>query len=722
MPKLIPMMNYKYLVIGCLAFSSLSLHAQDKALTMEDAVLGLRGGQFTPESLKQLQWKKQEPIFTYITKNNALVQQHANTNRLDTLLQLATLNKTLFGKDSLKSFPNYIWTNNGNIILSHQNNRYYINQIVANNWQLNRNFDLPKDASNLTWDNQNNQIAYTEQNNLVLIDKHNNKKIVAQSKQPNIVIGQSVHRNEFGINNGIFFSPKDNFIAYYHMDESMVADYPIINWSTIPATLQNIKYPMAGGTSHQVKIGVYNIQAQQTIYLDIEAPKDQYLTNISWSPDEQYIFVGILNRAQNHLRWNQYNAVTGKFVKTLFEEQHPKYVEPQHPLHFITEKEFVWMSQRDGYMHLYRYNLEGKLLNQITKGKWIVTAINGKNDISKELIITTTKDDVREKHIYAVNWVNGKLKKLSQQDGTHQALVNQSGQYVLDIYQNATTPRNTDLIRIDKQQNKTIHSSPNKLADYYTAPVESVVLKADDGTDLYGKLIKPKNFDPKKKYPVIVYLYNGPHLQLITNTYPASGNLWYDYLSQEGYIVFTMDGRGSSNRGFEFESAVHRKLGQTEMLDQLKGVEFLKSLPYVDGNKLGIHGWSFGGFMTTSLMTHYPDVFKVGVAGGPVIDWGMYEVMYTERYMGTPQNNKEGYELTELSSKVDKIKGNLMVIHGADDDVVVLQHAMKLLDASVKKNKQLDFYVYPGHKHNVVGKDRVHLMQKITDYFNQHLK
>ena len=232
----------------------------------------------------------------------------------------------------------------------------------------------------------------------------------------------------------------------------------------------------------------------------------------------------------------------------------------------------------------------------------------------------------------------------------------------------------------------------------------------------------PTDFDKTKKYPVIVYLYNGPHLQLVTNNFPASGNLWYEYMAQRGYIVFTMDGRGSSNRGTQFEQAVFRNLGETEMKDQLKGVEYLKSLPFVNAEKMGIHGWSFGGFMTTSFMLKYPEVFKAGVAGGPVIDWTLYEIMYTERYMDTPKENPEGYAKANLLDKVQNLKGKLLMIHGAQDDVVVWQHSVKFLKSAVDKGVQLDYFVYSGHPHNVSGKDRVHLMQKVTDYFDLYLK
>jgi dipeptidyl-peptidase-4 len=711
--------------IAILIFTAIAATAQPKKFTMEEAVLGLRGGSFVPDNLKQTQWKNKTVHYTQVIgnkENSVLIQNLPTHKKTDTLLHLSQLNAILFKKDSLKSFPSYQWNTNDQLIISYRNQRYILEPFAKQQWRLIKNYTLPTDAANATWDNANNQIAYTTGNNLLLIDAFQNTHKISNSTAANVIYGQAVHRNEFGIHNGIFFSPQNNYLAFYRMDEHMVEDYPIIDWSKTPAAVNHIKYPMAGRTSHEVSIGVYNILSQQTIYLKIAGPKDQYLTNVSWSPNEKYIFVGILNRLQNHLQWQQYDAVSGKYIKTLFEEKNDKYVEPQHPLHFISDNKFVWLSQRDGFMHLYRYNISGKLLNQITKGQWVVNQIAGIHKKENELIITATKDGAMERNIYAVDWGNGNIKKVNQNAGINNALVHTTGTYLLNTYQNPTTPRAVEILSPQKGHIKTLLIAQDKLKDYATATVENVTLYADDGTPLYGKLMKPRDFDPSQKYPVIVYLYNGPHLQLITNSYPASGNLWYDYMTQNGYIVFSMDGRGSSNRGFDFEAAIHRKVGQVEMSDQMKGVAFLKSLPYVDAHKMGVHGWSYGGFMTTSLMTQYPDIFVAGVAGGPVIDWSMYEVMYTERYMGNPQNNAQGFELTELSSKVDKIKGNLLMIHGADDDVVVWQHSLKYIEQSVKKGIQIDYYAYPGHKHNVLGKDRVHLMQKVTDYFDLHLK
>lgn len=579
-------------------------------------------------------------------------------------------------------------------------------------------------ADNITV-GQARMIAYTLGNNIWYNGVGQSKNGLSNDNNKNIINGQAVHRNEFGIDGGIFFSPSGKKIAWYRMDQTMVKEYPVVKWNEVPAVADIVKYPMAGGTSHQVSLWTSTLNSGKKVMMNTGEPKDHYLTSVTWSPDEEFIFIAILNREQNHLWLNKYNAETGEFVKTLFEETDPKYVHPTHSLSFIPGKkdEFLWWSERDGYNHLYRYNTDGKLIRQVTKGPWVVNEIAGFTTDGNNVIITSTKESPLEKDIYRVDLNKDKMERVSADHGMHSALASADGKYVLDIYSAAGIPKSSIVRSTNSSYTKELIRAEDPLAAYDRATVKNVTITAADGvTPLYGKLILPSNFDSTKKYPVIVYLYNGPNVQLLHNSYPASGNLWYEYMAQHGYIIFTMDGRGSWNRGRDFEQATFRHLGDVEIADQLKGVDYLKSLPYVDGNRLGVHGWSYGGFMTTSLMLKHPGVFKCAVAGGPVMDWKMYEVMYTERYMDTPGENPDGYENANLLSKVKNLKGKLLLIHGTSDDVVVWQHSINFVKKAVDEGVQLDYFVYPGHEHNVRGKDRVHLMTKVSDYFDQYLK
>lgn len=694
--------------------------AQTQKFTMAEAVNGLRSN-LAVKNISQFSWSGDGKSYIQAVKGGYLITD-LKTTKQDTLLSLTQLNRNL-ADNKLKAVPQIKFISNSKGYFNAEGKITWIEK-SGSDWKIKNQFAMDQNASDLKLFGDNQTFAFTVKNNL-FINKNGKNIAVTNDTDENILNGASnVHRNEFGIDTGIFPAPNSESVAFYRMDQTMVADYPIIDWSVTPAVNHNIKYPMAGQTSHQVTLGVFNIKNQSTTFLKIEGEKDQYLTAVTWSPDSKYIFVGVLNRGQNHLTMNQYDAATGNFVKTLFEETSDKYVEPQHPLIFFpnSNTDFIWQSQRTGYNHLFHYSLEKGLIAQITKGDWLVTDILGFNEKKKEIYFASTKETPLEKHLYRINWINFKMQRLDNADGIHTGILSSDGNHLYDIYSNANTPRVANIINTNNLKSNTILTAENPLKNYQRPEIKNVTLKADDGTLLYGKIILPTNFDASKKYPVIVYLYNGPHLQLITNSFPASGNLWYEYMAQNGYIIFTMDGRGSANRGLKFEQAVFRNLGTTEMNDQMKGVDYLKSLPYVDSERMGIHGWSFGGFMTTSFMLRHPEVFKVGVAGGPVIDWSMYEIMYGERYMDTPQENPQGYAKANLLDKVQNLKGKLLMIHGAQDDVVVWQHSVKFIKSAVDNGVQVDYFVYPGHPHNVIGKDRVHLMQKVTDYFDLYLK
>lgn len=697
-----------------------SAMAQTQKFTMAEAVNGLRSN-LAVKNISQFSWSDDGKSYIQAVKGGYLITS-LKTNKQDTLVSLSQLNKNL-ADNKFKAVPKIKFTGNSKGYFSANGQMMWVEK-SGNDWKVKNSIAMDKEAANMKVFSDGQTFAFTVKNNL-FVSKNGKTIAVTKDTDENILNGASnVHRNEFGIDTGIFPAPNSESVAFYRMDQTMVADYPIIDWSVTPAVNHNIKYPMAGQTSHQVTLGVFNIKTQSTAFLNIEGEKDQYLTAVTWSPDSKYIFVGVLNRGQNHLKMNQYDAVTGNLVKTLFEETSEKYVEPQHPLTFFpnSNTDFIWQSQRTGYNHLFHYSLEKGLVAQITKGDWLVSDILGFNEKKKEIYFTSTKETPLEKHLYRINWANFKMQRLDNAAGMHTGVLSSDGNYLYDIYSNENMPRVVNIINTNTLKTSNLLTAENPLKNYQRPEIKNVNLKADDGTLLYGKIILPTNFDPNKKYPVIVYLYNGPHLQLVTNTFPASGNLWYEYMAQKGYIIFTMDGRGSSNRGLKFEQAVFRNLGTAEMSDQMKGVDYLKSLPYVDAERMGIHGWSFGGFMTTSFMLRHPEVFKVGVAGGPVIDWSMYEIMYGERYMDTPQENPQGYAASNLLSKVQNLKGKLLMIHGAQDDVVVWQHSVKFIKSAVDNGVQLDYFVYPGHPHNVTGKDRVHLMQKVTDYFDQYLK
>ena len=561
--------------------------------------------------------------------------------------------------------------------------------------------------------------AYTRKNNLYVDD------IQITDEPEGVVCGQAVHRNEFGIMKGTFWSPEGNLLAFYRMDERMVTDYPMVNISKRVGELYNIKYPMAGMTSHKVTVGVYDVANNKTVYLKAGDPTDRYFTNISWSPDEKSIYLIELNRDQNHSKLCRYNAATGELEATLIEETNPKYVEPQQPILFLPwdDTKFIYQSQRDGFNHLYLYDINGKLIKQLTSGNWLVQKILGFNEAKKDVIIMTTEISPLQSNPYRVNVKSGKRVLIGDKDGLHYDMLSNSGKYLIDHYTSPTVGRSINVIDIYSGKKINLLTAEEPFAKCKMPEITVGTIKAADGvTDLYYRLVKPVDFDANKKYPAIIYVYGGPHAQMIHNSRNYDVRGWDIYMAQKGYVMLTVDNRGSENRGLEFEQVTFRQLGVEEMKDQLKGVEFLKSLPYVDGDRLGVHGWSFGGFMTTNLMTSYPDVFKVGVAGGPVIDWKYYEVMYGERYMDTPESNPDGYKNSNLNLKAGNLKGKLLIIYGGDDPTCVPQHSLSFIRACIDAGTYPDLFTYPGQGHNMVGRDRVHLYEKITRYFDDYLK
>ena len=568
-------------------------------------------------------------------------------------------------------------------------------------------------------------VAFLKSNNLWVAFPDGTEHQLSKDGSREIVYGQSVHRDEFGIHKGTFWSPDGQQLAFYRMDQSMVKDYPQVNTFEREATLTPDKYPMAGMTSHKVTVGIFSLQTEQTIYLDFGDPTDRYFTNIAWSPDGKTLYLYEVNRDQNHTTLDAYDATTGKKLHTLYEERSEKYVEPMHPITFLPwdSSKFIYWSWKDGFMHLYLMDTEGRELGQLTNGKWVVKELVGFCPATKSAIIITKEAGDLQRNIYSLNIKTKKRTLLDNGRGCHSAQLSADGRYLIDTWQEPDVPRACAVTDTKTGKQSLIRTAKDPWEGWYQPIFEQgSILAADGETTLYWRMVKPMDFDPSKKYPAVVYVYGGPHAHNVEASWHWGSRSWETYMAQKGYILFILDNRGSEDRGRDFEQVTFRRLGQEEMKDQMKGVEFLCSQPYVDSNRLGVHGWSYGGFMTTSLMTTYPDVFKVGVAGGPVIDWKWYEVMYGERYMDTPQQNPEGYELTSCINKAKNLKGKLQIIIGMNDPTCVPQHSLQFLNACAEAGTQPDFFAYPGEGHNMAGHKSVHLHERITQYFEDYLK
>lgn len=708
----------KFSLAIILVTGSLFSVAQDSLLTAEDAIYMNRA--IYPVSVSQLQWVGQSNYYAY-AKSNAIYKVGAKSGTETLLLDIDMLNSKMHehGYDSLSRLPRLNFFGDDECRFKYKSDYFNYNFSVNELHWINT---VPDTAENIDFEDDTRFIAYTIENNLyITIDGKVRQVTFDDNKE--IVNGQTVHRVEFGIEKGVFWSPDSKNLAFYSKDETMVTDYPLVDINTRIAEVENTKYPMAGMESHHVTLNVYNLETGQTVTMKTGEPADQYLTSVTWDPNGEYIYIGLLNREQNHLKLNKYNVSNGDFVATLIEEQHPKYVEPENPLYFLPERKdhFIWMSERDGWNHMYLYNTTGELVKQLTKGDWVVTGLLGFNG-NKNIWYSGTKESPIENNIYSLNIDSDKIIRVTPEHGTHNARISHSGKYIIDIYSSTEVSREYALLNSKGKQLRVIKEDNQPLSDYNLGEMSIFTLKSNEGDDLYCRLIKPIDFDENKKYPVIVYVYGGPHAQLITDSWLGGAGLFLNYLAEQGYVIFTLDNRGTANRGRDFEQTIHRNVGMHEVEDQMVGVNYLKSLPFVDPERIGVDGWSYGGFMTISMLLDNPGVFKVGVAGGPVIDWKYYEIMYGERYMDTPQENPDGYESSNLLNKVDNLEGKLLIIHGTNDPTVVWQNSLQFIKEAIDKDKDIDYFVYPGHGHNMRGMNRAHLYKKITRFFNDNLK
>ena len=717
-------MKIKYLLGIVALIISVSMSAQDKLFTLEDLNFGGKNyANLRPQNM-WLTWWGEKLIQTDVEECYTI---DTKTGKKSLLFTLEDINKIAGSNDEsyVRHLMNARFPYPDKPIVALGNRKAFIlldfetKNIV---WQ-----DSISGQEANDWNSVSRATTYVEDNQLYVVDGEGKKHQLSADGSRDIVYGQSVHRNEFGIRKGTFWSPKGNRLAFYRMDQSMVTDYPQVDIFPRSASYEPDKYPMAGMTSHKVTVGVYDVKADKTIYLQAGDPTDRYFTNIAWSPDEKTIYIFELNRKQNDCRLVSYDAESGEKIAELYHETSDKYVEPQNPIQFLPwdETKFIMQSQKDGYNHLYLFDVSGKELKQITSGKWVVLNVVGFNTKTKSILILSNETHPMNSNLYTVNIKNGKRRLMGKGIGVAQsAQPSTSGQMVALKLSSYNHPRFIDIINTNGMGKVTELLDAEDPWKGYQQPIyESGSIKAADGTtDLYFRMVKPHNFDPNKKYPTVVYVYGGPHAHNVDASWHYASRSWETYMAQKGYIVFILDNRGSENRGRDFEQATFHQLGQIEMQDQMTGVEYLKKQPYVDMNRLGVHGWSFGGFMTISLMTNYPDIFKVGVAGGPVINWKWYEVMYGERYMGTPQDNPDGYAKTSLIDKAKNLKGKLQMITGYNDNTVVPQHCLSFLDACIKAGTQPDFFAYPGEEHNMRGHASVHLHERITQYFEDFLK
>lgn len=693
-------------------------------MTAQNETIDLNGvfqGKYMFERINGLSWQPGTDNYAYIDDDGNIKLVNAKNGKESIFRSGKNLDENGFKK--LRSFQ---WVDANTIYSPRHNSTLTYNgkTVTVDKFE------------NVSWDNvidqsiKNKVFVIKNDDGVFVQTARNDYKpiLLCPDTGKNIVFGESVHRSEWGINEGQYISPKGNYIAFYRMDESMVEDYPLVNTTTPIATVENIKYPMAGRTSHQVKVGIFDVaksvQAGKPVYhyINTDLNDGEFLTNVTFSPDEQYLYISHLNREQNHSKLIRYDLQTGNKVKVLIEERDSRYVEPCDRMIFLKNNNFLWISETDGWRHLYLYDFNGNLIRKVVDGRFDIVDVEGL-DAKEEYVYFTMAPTEKPVNQYVCKAAlkDGKVTRIAATDGTHTPIFNEGKTYFVDYFTNVTTPRVISVVNNQGKTMKELKNCKNPYADCALGTTKMFPILNKDGDSLWCRLITPPNMDPTKKYPCLIYVYGGPHSQLVTNSF-MSGGVFLEFMAEQGYVVFTLDNRGTQNRGADFEKCIHRNLGVKEVEDQMCGVEYLKTLPYVDANRIGLDGWSYGGFMTLSLITEHPEAFRAASCGGPVVNWAWYEVMYGERYMDTPQENPDGYEHANIIPKIKNVKCPLLVMHGCQDHTVVWQHTLELMRQAVTDGIEIEYFPYTAHDHNVMGVERVHLWNKLLRFHNQNLK
>ena len=543
-----------------------------------------------------------------------------------------------------------------------------------------------------------------------------------------------VYPEELDTRTAYWWAPDSSRIAYYEMDERPVTRYPIMDMSSPTGATEFTRYPQAGEANPIVRVGVVAVTGGETKWMDTGANSDIYLARVNWLPDSKRVAIQRLNRAQNQLDLLFCDAASGA-PTTILTETDQYWINISDDLYFFSDnKRFLWSSERTGFRHLYVYDNSGKQLMQLTSGDWGISDLGGFgpgvvnhpgiDEKNGYVYFISNKDSVLDRDLYRVSLTNQKIVRITKESGTNSPKISPDAAAFVNSYSNAATPTRQDLYRMDGTRIATLNEGKvPELAPYKLTPIEFVEVTADDGTKLNGSIIKPANFDARKKYPVLIEVYGGPHVQMVVNDWAGLGYLWHDAIAQQGYIIFTLDNRGSWGRGHAFETPIYHQMAKIELQDQLAGVKYLKSLGYVDPARIGITGGSYGGYMTLEALFNASDSFKLGISDAPVTDWKLYDTIYTERYMGRPQDNPEGYQNSSPVNQASNLKGKLMLIHGTGDDNVHFANSVELLNALIDAGDYPDnLMVFPGRGHGIGdAAARVLMIRRITAYILNNL-
>jgi dipeptidyl-peptidase 4 len=573
------------------------------------------------------------------------------------------------------------------------------------------------------------KVAFVRDNNIFIVDLNTmeEKQITTDGKDDHIIYGTMdwVYEEEFGFTKGFYWSPEGDKIAYYKLDESNVKEFTMIFYGDLYPEKYDYKYPKAGEDNSIVNVFIYNLDADKHLKVDIGEETDIYIPRIKWTNSNEILAVQRMNRLQNKLEILLADATNGS-TEVIYNETNKYYIDITDNWHFLNNgKEFVITSEQDGYNHIYTYNMKGEMVKQLTKGGWDVMEILGIDEDNNNIYYISAESSPINRDVSSVCLSGDKKKTLSTKEGHNSAEFSANYQYYINTFSDANTPM---VFTINNNQGKELHTIEDNatvkenLEKHGFTPMEFFTFNTSEDIELNGWMIKPADFDKDKEYPVFMYVYGGPGAQTVENSWGWFNYSWHQMLAQNGYIVVSVDGRGTGARGEEFKKCTYQELGNLETIDMIETAKYLGGLEYVDKERIGIWGWSYGGYMTTLCMTKGADYFSTGIAVAPVTNWRYYDNIYTERFMRTPQENANGYDDNSPINHVKKLKGNYLLVHGTGDDNVHVQNSYDLVSALVNANKQFEMQFYPNKNHSIYGGyTRYHLYKRMTEFIYENL-
>jgi dipeptidyl-peptidase-4 len=708
--------------------SGVSVGRGDRELTL-DLVL-TRGASLFPQGLEALAWHPDGARYTWVRRGpdgpalvSAPVADGTETVLLDgEALQRAWGAAGLDGKAPPLSRA-YAWNPDGKSLRLFSAGSLY--RIALEPPRVKRIHQLPKGATAVAFAPDDARIAFVKDFDVYILEPDGSVTTVTRGGNEDLTHGVSVSREEFGIHDGLWWDPTGRRLAFYQENLQPIQLYPYTDFKPRPAARVHGRYPMAGRRNSVVRVGVCTAGAGNTVWLDTDRDADEYLTNVTWGPKGERLYVAHVNRGQDQMALVEYDAGTGRRLRTLFAENDDQWIEPEHGPVFVPDdsRRFLWLSPREGFDQFYLIDHEGKVIRKVTTGEHDVLAFKGWDPAGTGFFYESPGEDPRHRHLFHAGLEGGE-RPVTTGRGQHAAQVSPDGRHVLDAHTDLELPLAVDLITVRGEVVRRVHAAANPLADYRLGTQRFFTIKSSDGHDLYGHLILPPDPDPAKKYPVIHYVYGGPHAQLVQDRWLGGGGrwmLWMHHMAAKGYVVFRLDNRGTPARGIEFEQAIHRRLGTCELEDQMRGLEHVLGLGLADPARVGVHGWSYGGFMTLTLMTRAGKHYRAGIAGAPVTDWAFYETGYGERYMDTPEENPGGYRTASPGRHVKEIRGRLLVVHGSADKTVMWQNTIDFLRRCIDAGVEVETMIYPGEEHGLRGKSAVHFMRKMTAFFDGEL-